>query len=157
MLELEEALTRILSALPAPQPEQIPPAQSAGRVLAEQIVSPLDLPVFDNSAMDGYAIRAKDVAAASHDSPVRLRLCGKIAAGMVFEGEVGAGMCARLFTGSSLPRGADAVVMQEDTRVEANKPDQVSFLAAAKPWENVRLRGEDVKRGVTLGDRKSVV
>ena len=64
MLELEEALTRILSALPAPESERIPLAQSDGRVLAEQVLSPLDLPVFDNSAMDGYAVRAKDAAAA---------------------------------------------------------------------------------------------
>ena len=119
MLELEEALTRILSALPAPVLEQIPLAESAGRVLAGQIHSPFDLPLFDNSAMDGYAVRARDVAATSRDSPVRLRLCGKAAAGVVFEGEVGAGMCVRLFTGSPLPRGTDAVVMQEDTRVDA--------------------------------------
>ncbi len=152
MLELEEALTRILSALPAPESERIPLAQSDGRVLAEQVLSPLDLPVFDNSAMDGYAVRAKDAAAASHDSPVRLRLCGKAAAGTVFDGEVGAGMCVRLFTGSSLPHGADAVVMQEDTRIDANKPEEILFFEPVKPWENVRLRGEDVKCGVTLGN-----
>ncbi|MBI3851960.1 MAG: molybdopterin molybdotransferase MoeA [Verrucomicrobia bacterium] len=151
MLELENALTRILSALPAPEPEKIPLAQAHGRVLAEQILSPLDLPVFDNSAMDGYAVRASDVAAAHSDCPVRLRLCGRVAAGTVFDGEVQPGMCVRLFTGSRLPLGTDAVMMQEDTRTEANDPEGVLFLDQVKPWENVRLRGEDVQRGAMLG------
>ena len=102
--------------------------------------------------MDGYAVRAKDVVAATSDAPVRLRLCGKVAAGSVFDGEIGVGMCARLFTGSPLPRGADAVVMQEDTRVVANQPGQILFLDSVKPWGNVRLRGEDVKRGMALGN-----
>jgi len=102
--------------------------------------------------MDGFAVRAKDAATASHDSPVPLQLCGKAAAGSVFDGEVGAGMCVRLFTGSALPDGADAVVMQEDTRVDASKPELILFLDPVKPWENVRLRGEDVRRGVSLGN-----
>jgi len=151
MLELEEALARILSTLPAPELEQISLAQAQGRVLARQVFSPLDLPGFDNSAMDGYAVRAKDVAAACRDRPVRLRLCGKAAAGAVFDGEVGPGTCVRLFTGSPLPRGADAVAIQEDTRVEGNEPDGIYFLDSVKPWENVRLRGEDVRRGSALG------
>ena len=107
MLELEEALTRILSALPAPEPELIPLAQSTGRVLAEQILSPLDLPVFDNSAMDGYAVRASDAAAASHDSPVRLQLCGTAAAGRVFDGEVGAGI--RASSAARMIRSAEVI------------------------------------------------
>jgi molybdopterin molybdotransferase len=149
MLELEEALARILAAVPPPTHEHAGLTGAAGRVLAEDVCSPVDLPFFDNSAMDGYALRAADLASATRDSPVRLRLVGKVAAGEVFAGEVTAGTCVRLFTGSSLPRGADAVVMQEDTRVEG---EAVLILASAKPGENARARGEDARRGTRLAE-----
>ncbi len=151
MLELEEALARIIAAIPPPASERVPLGQAQGRVLTEPVRASIDLPPFDNSSMDGYAVRAADVAAASPQSPVRLRLVGKVAAGESFHGEVGAGTSVRLFTGSPLPRGADAVVMQEDTRPEPGAPAEVLILDPVKPWENVRLRGEDVKRGATLG------
>src|SRR5262249_8489735 len=117
MLELEQALEQILAAVPAPVGESIALGEALGRVLTEPILSPIDLPVFDNSAMDGYAVRAPDLAAARVDAPVRLRVVGRVAAGESFSGEISSGSCVRLFTGSLLPRGADAVVMQEDTRV----------------------------------------
>jgi molybdopterin molybdotransferase len=100
--------------------------------------------------MDGYAVRAADIAAASAATPVQLRRCGRVAAGESYDGEIGQGTCVRLFTGSPLPAGADAVVMQEDTRVEPGAPDDVLVLDAVKPWENVRLRAEDVRRGAVL-------
>jgi molybdopterin molybdotransferase len=151
MLEFEEALARVLDAVPSPTSQVVPLSEAAGRVLAEQVRSPIDLPVFDNSAMDGYGLRAADVASAKPDSPVRLRLAGKIAAGEVFAGEVPAGNCVRLFTGSPLPPGTDAVVMQEATRVESSAPREVLIQARVAPGENVRSRGEDVKRGSTVG------
>ena len=157
MLELEEALAGILAAVPPPRAESIPLSDADGRVLAERVQSPIDLPVFDNSAMDGYAVCASDVASANPESPVRLRLAGKAPAGEVFAGEVVAGICVRLFTGSPLPQGADAVVMQEDTRVESNAPGGVLFLRPAKPGENVRLRGEDLERGATLAEAGEVL
>ena len=150
MLSLEAAQQRILAALPPAVAETIPLSAAAGRVLAETVTSPLDLPPFDNSAMDGYAVRVADVAGASMEQPQPLRLVGQVAAGEVFTGEVTAGTCVRLFTGSPLPPGAAAVVMQEDTRTAAAQPETVWFLDAAKPWENVRLRGEDVRRGACL-------
>ena len=152
MIELEAALQRILASIPAPVSERIPLSDAHERILAEPAASPLDLPLFDNSAMDGYAVRAADVAAAKADSPVRSRVRGKVAAGEVFPGELTGGDCVRLFTGSPLPRGADAVVMQEDTRAAANAPGEVLVLGAVRPWENVRLRGEDVKRGAVLAE-----
>jgi molybdopterin molybdotransferase len=150
MLEFEEALARVLGAVPSPTSQVVSLSEAAERVLAEQVRSPIDLPVFDNSAMDGYGLRAADVASAKPDSPVRLRLAGKIAAGEVFAGEVPAGNCVRLFTGSPLPPGIDAVVMQEATRVESSAPGEVLIQAPVAPGENVRSRGEDVKRGSTL-------
>ena len=157
MLELEEAQAHILAALAPPTSEIIPLSDGAGRVLAERIQSPLDLPVFDNSAMDGYGVRAKDIASARPESPARLRLAGKVAAGEVFAGDVASGTCVRLFTGSPLPRGADAVVMQEDTRLDPSAAGEVLFLTAASPGENVRLSGEDVKRGAQLVEAGKVL
>ena len=147
MLPYDEALAHVLSVLPPAKPEQVPVAEAAGRFLVEAVVSSLDLPPFDNSAMDGYAVRAADVAGASAEKPVALRLIGQVGAGQVFKGGVGVQTCVRLFTGTPLPAGADAVVMQEDTRAEG---DNVLVLDRARPWENVRLRGEDVKAGALL-------
>jgi molybdopterin molybdotransferase len=158
MLELEEALARILAAIPSPEAELIALAQAQGRILAETLVSPVDLPLFDNSAMDGYAVRAGDAAAARSDSPVRLRLIGKAAAGLPFAGALRSGSCVRVFTGSMLPEGADSVVMQEDTRIDSGRSEEIVILEPVKPWENVRLRGEDLKTGATLavnGERLS--
>ena len=150
LLELEEALAKILATIPPPRTERVPLIESPGRVLAGAIQSPIDLPAFDNSAMDGYAVRAIDVGSAKPEAPRRLRLIGKAAAGERFGGEVTAGTCVRLFTGSPLPRGADAVVMQEDTRAGINAADEVLILAPVAPAENVRRRGEDVEMGVTV-------
>jgi molybdopterin molybdotransferase len=150
MLDLETARARILAALPPPSAERVPLAAAGGRIAAEGVVAAVDLPVFDNSSMDGYAVRAADTAGASPEKPLRLRLVGRVGAGEVFPGELQNGQCIRIFTGSPLPRGADAVVMQEDTRPEQTNPDTVLFLDGVKPWENVRLQGEDLKRGATL-------
>jgi len=149
VLDLETAVARVLAALPAAQTERIRLTESAGRILAETILSPLDLPSFDNSAMDGYAVRAADVLGAKLDSPIRLRLRTRIAAGEEFFGELASGECARLFTGAPVPRGADAVVMQEDTRVEG---DNILILDAVPPRENIRFQGEDVRCGATLAE-----
>lgn len=150
MLELEEAVARILALLHPPQSESIALNEAHGRVLVQAVCSPINLPPFDNSAMDGYAVRATDVATASSDAPVRLRLVGRVAAGQVFSETVGQGACVRLFTGSPLPRGANSIVMQEDTRVASDQTGEILVLDAARPWENVRLRGEDVRAGTTL-------
>jgi molybdopterin molybdotransferase len=151
MLELEAALDRILAALPPPVPETVPLASAHRRILAGQILSPVDLPGFDNSAMDGYAVRAADVQKASAATPVTLQLRGRVTAGETFNGEVNSGDCVRIFTGAPLPRGADAVIMQEDSRPDA-VPGRVQFVDAVKPWENIRFRGEDLKRGAVLGE-----
>src|SRR5436190_1715714 len=150
MLELEEARSRILAALPQPAVENVSLREAYRRVAAESVCSPRDLPLFDNSAMDGYAVRSSDVTAASPQSPARLRLIGRVTAGDYFSSELAEGQCLRLFTGSPVPRGADAIVMQEDTRVEPARADEVLILDRVKPWENVRFHGEDLKRGGRL-------
>ena len=157
MLELEDALKKILAALPTPEVEHVPFREAHERVLAEGIQSSLDLPPFDNSAMDGYAVRAADVGTARPGSPVSLRLCGRVAAGENFSGEVKSGECVRLFTGSAMPRGADAVVMQEDTRTDSARQNEILICDTAKPGENVRERGSDVKRGTTLAEAGDIL
>jgi molybdopterin molybdotransferase len=152
MLELEEARQRILSTLSPLGAESIALTTATGRILAAPATSPLDLPPFDNSAMDGYAVQSADLATAGLDQPVPLQLRGRVAAGEVFDGAITSGSCVRLFTGSPLPAGADAVVMQEDTRVDATRPTVIWFHDTVKPWENVRFRGEDVKRSATMAN-----
>ena len=152
-LELESALKRINEALPSPQREDVALPDAASRIAFEEVLSPMDLPSFDNSAMDGYAVRAEDTAATNSSQPVRLRNRGILAAGESFSGELGPGECLRLFTGAPLPAGTNAVVMQEDARPDAAGADVISIVAPVTPWENVRFRGEDVKRGQRLCGR----
>ncbi len=158
MLELEEARSRLLAGITPLGTESVTLNSAAFRVAAGDVSSSVDLPPFDNSAMDGYAVRAADVSSAKVDAPVALTLAGKVAAGDGFTGEVQPGQCVRLFTGSVLPTGADAVVMQEDVQVDDQASGRVHVLDGVKPWENVRFRGEDVKRGAVLvraGERLS--
>ncbi len=155
LISVEEALTEILSHVRPLEPERVPILEALGRVLAEEIVSDIDIPPFDNSAMDGYAVRAADVAAAAPESPVRLTVVGSVAAGYVAGVGVEPGTAIRIMTGAPLPDGADAVVPLEDTgdadrpreaRLEAPSPT-VEVRRAVKPRDNVRPAGEDVRRG----------
>ena len=148
MIELEQALARIAGAIQPLPCELIALHESAHRHLAQDIVAPISLPPFDNSAMDGYALRAEDVGKASFEQPAQLKLIGAVAAGAQFTGTIAPGTCIRIFTGSPMPRGADAVVMQEDTRAAG---ETVAVLDAVKPWENVRFAGQDVKQGAVVG------
>jgi len=152
VINLEAAVQQILAALPTTASERVSLEHACGRVLSERMVATLDLPAFDNSAMDGYAVRASDVAGASLNSSVILRLCGRVPAGESFASEVASGQCVRVFTGSPLPRGADAVVMQEDTRADPTDTKKVLICDAVKPGENVRLRSADVKHGAVLAE-----
>lgn len=147
MLELEEALERILGILPEPKKETLQLEAAYGRFLAEEVLAGTDLPHFDNSAMDGYAVRAADTVGATPSTPVRLRQVGRVPAGSSFAGNVTAGEAVRIFTGSPIPAGADAVVMQEETRLQSGQPDAVLVTAEIGPGENIRRRGEDVAKG----------
>jgi len=143
MIELEEASQRILDVIHPAGGEVVALSEIDGRVLAEDLTAPINLPTFDNSAMDGYAVRAAEAL-----SGARLQCIGEAPAGAVFEGEVGKGQCVRIFTGSPMPAGANAVVMQEDTHVEG---ETIEIAEGVKPLEHVRLRGEDVREGDLIG------
>jgi molybdopterin molybdotransferase len=151
MLDLEAALQTILEAVPRPRPETVQLAEAGGRYSLESIAAPMDLPPYDNSAMDGYAERTGDVAMAGAGHPVRLAVSGRVAAGQVAGQALESGQCLRIFTGSPLPDGADAVVMQEDVRLPENVAgDCIEIVEPVRPWENVRFRGEDVRTGSRL-------
>jgi molybdopterin molybdotransferase len=120
---------------------RLPLRSALGRVLAEDIVSPVDVPAHRNSAMDGWAMRGADLLA---DAPATLREIGASFAGQPFHGRVAAGQCVRIFTGGVVPEGADTVVMQERATADGTS---VAFAPGQKTGQNVREAGEDLKRG----------
>ncbi|MEP6474462.1 MAG: gephyrin-like molybdotransferase Glp, partial [Gemmatimonadota bacterium] len=109
--------------------------------------SPLDIPAWTNSAMDGYAARASDVQSASAETPVTLRVVEDIAAGAVPTTVIGPGECARIFTGAPVPDGADSVIRQEDTDLGSA---EVRILASRDAGQNLRRIGEDIRRGTRV-------
>ncbi len=145
MLKVDEALKKILAEIKPLGLESVNISDSAGRVLAEDILAPRGNPPWDNSAMDGYALRAADVEGASSDSPVRLRVIYDLPAGGVPEGPVGEGEAVRIMTGAPTPQGADAVVMVERTRKAEDAV--VEILAPAGAGMNIRKEGEDFAVG----------
>jgi molybdopterin molybdotransferase len=158
MISVEEALERILSFVHRLEPEERPILEALGQALAEDAVAPFDIPPLDNTAMDGYAVRAADTQGASESHPARLRVAGELAAGYVFEGEVAPGSAVRIMTGAPVPPGADAIVPFEETdevvghRFGAfeKSSDQVGVLKEARPGANIRRAGEDVRAGATI-------
>ncbi|MGC8878460.1 MAG: gephyrin-like molybdotransferase Glp [Anaerolineae bacterium] len=153
-ISVDAALEHILRYISPLGDETVPITEALDRVLFEDVVSPMDIPPFVNAAMDGYAVRAEDVAGASRAAPVVLRVIGEAAAGSVPQGEVVAGTAMRIMTGAPMPAGSDAVVPFEDTdqgRV------QVCIYAAVQSGENVRLAGEDIRRGQVVLSARHVL
>jgi molybdopterin molybdotransferase len=141
MLRLEEALERVLSAVRLMPEEEVPLSEAHGRILAVDVTSKIAIPPWDNSAMDGFAVCASDLATA----PVQLTVLETIAAGTVGTQRVQPGSCSRIMTGAPMPMGADAVVMVEQTAmVESGR---VEIQAPARSGQNVRYQGNDVPIG----------
>ncbi len=139
-MSVAEALARLESRLkPAVAVESVGVAQALSRILAEDVVSPLNVPPHDNSAMDGWAFRRADLPADG-----RLPVVGRVAAGHPFKGELPPGGAVRIFTGAPLPHGADTVAMQEDCREEEGG---VALPAHLAQGDNCRFAGEDVAEG----------
>jgi molybdopterin molybdotransferase len=146
-LSAAEAAVRILADVRRQPALRVPLDDALDSVLAEPVVSPLDIPAWTNSAMDGYAARGEDVRGASADRPVRLRVIEQIPAGAFPTRPLAAGECARIFTGAPLPEGADTVIRQEDTDLGA---ETVSIVRDRDVGVNIRRVGEDVRRGTTV-------
>ncbi|EEW2165155.1 molybdopterin molybdotransferase MoeA [Escherichia coli O103] len=143
LMSLDTALNEMLSRVtPLTAQETLPLVQCFGRILASDVVSPLDVPGFDNSAMDGYAVRLADIA-----SGQPLPVVGKSFAGQPYHGEWPAGTCIRIMTGAPVPEGCEAVVMQEQTEQTDNG---VRFTAEVRSGQNIRRRGEDISAGAVV-------
>ncbi|MGZ6340404.1 MAG: gephyrin-like molybdotransferase Glp, partial [Candidatus Limnocylindrales bacterium] len=162
LLSVEETLERILAAVPGALPsEDVAVEAGMGRVLAVAVTSATDLPPWDNSAMDGYAVRAADLAGADEGRPVRLTVTGDVRAGQAPDMSVEPGTAVRIATGAPLPAGADAVVQVELTTPldgtgtagprgrDATGPLPAACLVhrAVEPGMSIRSRGEDVRAG----------
>lgn len=145
LVPFEDALDRLLrDADPVVDMETVALSDAFGRILAEDLVARRTQPAFDASAMDGYALRAADIAVV----PCELAIVGESAAGHAFDGVVPPESAVRIFTGAPLPAGADAVVIQEDT--ERSAEGGVRIMAAAAPGSNIRRAGNDFAEGNRL-------
>lgn len=152
MISVEEALEKVLSYVDVLEPETKPILDCLGQVLAEDIYSTIDIPPLDNSAMDGYALRAEDTRGASEASPRYLVVVGEVAAGSLPTTKLKPGTAIRIMTGAPLPDGADTVVRFEDTDEVKRKSSggdlsQIGILCQVKKGLNVRCRGEDIAKG----------
>lgn len=149
---INEARDSLLANFTPVATETTPLSGAAGRVLARDVYSRFDLPLFANSSMDGFAVRSKDVISASAKTPVRLKVVADIPAGEAPSMSLHAMHAARIMTGAALPDGADAVVRLEDTDVGVRAagsaaPETVRIFYPAPPGENVRPKGQDVRQG----------
>lgn len=144
MISVDEALNIVLNSVNTLMPETVKIMDSFGRVIAEDVYSDCDIPAFDYSAMDGYALRYKDTKGASQYSPRELKVIGELRAGGEFKGRLKDGEAVKIMTGAPIPEGADAIIMVENTEKEG---DIVKILQEVEEGENIRRVGEDVKKG----------
>jgi molybdopterin molybdotransferase len=152
LLSVDEARERILSQFQPVKTETVKLTDSANRVLAQEIRAADDLPLFDNSSMDGFAVRAADVTDAAAASPQSLHVVADIPAGSSPTISLGPGQAARIMTGAQMPAGADSVVPVEDTNFHDRSsgtaaPAEVQIFKAVKRGHNVRPRGMDIRAG----------
>jgi len=155
LISVDQALHEILSHVQPLEAKAVTILNAQGRVLAQGIVSDVNIPPFDNSAMDGYAVRSADITAATPQTPVTLAVAGSVAAGYVAGQRVEAGTALRIMTGAPLPEGADAVVPYEDTSdFDRTKEDRlvvpatdIDVLRPVSARDHVRPAGEDIRDG----------
>ncbi|OGQ00193.1 MAG: hypothetical protein A2Z51_05265 [Deltaproteobacteria bacterium RBG_19FT_COMBO_52_11] len=147
MIDLVDAIHRVLERIPRLGQERLSILQAQGRVLAEDIFASRNIPPWDNSAMDGYAVRWQDIQGASQENPVTLKVLADLPAGRVYKGLVGTQEAVRIMTGAPIPQGADSVVQVEDTE---KFKDRVKILAGPGWGKNIRRAGEDVRAGETV-------
>ena len=147
MISIEKARDLILEQISPLGTERVELLRSLGRVTAEQISAKRDQPPWDNSAMDGFAVRYDETATASPDHPVKLEVVEDIPAGVLPMKSVGPGQASRIMTGAPMPDSADAVIRVEDTRMNEA---QVAILQPVEQGENIRRRGEAIREGETV-------
>ncbi|HET8911959.1 MAG TPA: gephyrin-like molybdotransferase Glp, partial [Ktedonobacteraceae bacterium] len=156
MISVEEALERILADISSLAPTRAPLSEASGLVLAEDITAQEDIPPFDNSAMDGFALLSADSQPASGQPP-RLKVIGGVAAGYVSEQTVEPGTAMRIMTGAPVPPGADTVIQIEMTNNAGPESPWVEILEPVVPGNNIRPAGEDIQRGQVVLKRGTVI
>ena len=144
MIRVEKALEIILKTAPALSSEKAGITDSLDRVLAKDLYADIDIPPFDNSAMDGYAVYSTDVAGARQGNPVVLNVIEDLPAGAVAKQEIKNGDAIKIMTGAPIPERADSVIMLEKTQLEDRK---VKIFEGTRPGRNIRRAGEDIKKG----------
>jgi molybdenum cofactor synthesis domain-containing protein len=155
LIQLDEALSLAMNRThPVTRTETVPILGSCGRVCAETVVSRINVPPFSRSAMDGYAVKASDTYGAAKLKPVRLRRIEVIYAGSVPKKSVSRGHCAEIATGAMLPKGADSVVMVEDTELEGGN---ILTYDSVHPGQNVSKKGEDISIGTPAISRGDIL
>jgi molybdopterin molybdotransferase len=147
LLSVEEARARVLDSVATLGTIEVLVRDALGFVIARDAIAPHDLPRFDNSAMDGYAIRSADLASASEDAPAQLEVIGEVRAGVPGELSVESGAAVRIMTGAQVPAGADAIVKVEDTE---ERDGAVLVKVALPPGTHVRPAGDDIRGGQTI-------
>jgi molybdopterin molybdotransferase len=149
MISVEQALDKILSYVHVLEDEERPILECLGQVLAEDVYSGLNVPPLDNSAMDGYAVQSKDTRGASRQSPRFLRVIDTVAAGSMAGCEVEPGTAVRIMTGAPIPKGADSVVIFEDTdeTQRQGSSTEIGIWCEAEAGLNIRRAGEDIAQG----------
>jgi molybdopterin molybdotransferase len=154
VIPLEEARARVIAGCPRAAPVDVAIADAVGLVLAESIDAPENIPPFANSAMDGYALRADDVAGARQENPSKLRVIGTLAAGASFTTPIGPGQALRIMTGAPFPPGADSVAIVETTR---STGDEVMVMVPVAVGAHVRPAGEDLVAGQRVFEAGTVI
>lgn len=158
MMNADEALDIIIRNVRAVEESESTATESAdGRILAMDLRAPYNVPPFNRSAMDGYAVRSADTSGASADRPKKFRITGKIFAGGDGSIEVNENECAEIATGAPVPESCDAVVMVEDTEPVAGEKGTVMILKSVRSFENVSLVGEDIRKGETVLKRGTLL
>jgi len=151
MISVEDALAKVLESAAPLAVEQVDLMASVGRVLAEPVIAPHDLPPFENAAMDGYALRAEDTREASPDMPVCLQVVGESAAGRGYPARLQPGEAVTISTGAPVPSGADAVLPLEDAElIPDSEPPTIRVRMPVKPGAHIRPKGLDVQAGTPL-------
>ncbi|SER78456.1 molybdopterin molybdotransferase [Gracilibacillus ureilyticus] len=154
-ITVEDAIKRVMKYRKTGEIEYIDIKQANGRILASDIIADHDVPAFNRSPYDGYAIKSSDTSNASTDNPVVFRVVGHIGAGSVFQDTVKEKEAVRIMTGAAIPDGADTVIMLEDTETLDN--DQVAVKKQMENLQNISLAGEDVKKNTVIVPKGKII
>ena len=145
MISVEKALQIVLDSIEVQEPMNIPILSARGKVLAEDVISPEDIPSFDYASITGYALRSTDTVGTTSSNPVQLHLDGELLPGQQWQAPLKSKHTLRISMGAPLPEGADTVLMEEHGVRQSSK--KVLIYKVAQPGENIRLKGEDITKG----------